>query len=225
MPGLLPCAGHYDALAKKAPSLEPIQLVPQLDHLANHGYGRQTNVRFGGHVGNRGECACSRRLPAGGAPADERDGRGGRQTLSQERVRNRGNGIRIQQKNLGAWGFRELGIINARGARRRVPLRCNERELRAKVAMGDRNAGVIGRRRDSGYSGHDLEGNPGVRQLLGFLAAARAEIRVAAHEPHHSLARARPRDQQLGQFGWWHERFGAWLALVNDFSGLGRPAQ
>jgi hypothetical protein len=60
---------------------------------------------------------------------------------------------------------------------------------------------------------------------LRFQAATREQIRIAAHQPHHRLARTRPGDQQLGQLGQGNSRFGGGLALVNNLSGLGGAVQ
>ena len=54
--------------------------------------------------------------------------------------------------------------------------------------MGHRDAGVGGHRDRGADAGHHLEGDAGLRQRQGLLAAAAEHERVAALEPHHDAA-------------------------------------
>ena len=93
-----------------------------------------------------------------------------------------------------------------RALRERLPAHAAGRVLGVEVTGDDadvlgvaagrhRDAGVRRGRDRAGDAGHDLEGDPGVDERLGLLAAAAEHERVAALEPHHPPARLRVLDQ------------------------------
>ena len=65
--------------------------------------------------------------------------------------------------------------------------------------------------------GHHLEGNAGVGQRLGFLAAAAENVGIAAFQPHHALPGARQPDQQSVDLGLGLTMVGGPLADIDSF--------
>ena len=66
------------------------------------------------------------------------------------------------------------------------------------VPVGGGNPGIGEAADAGGNAGHEAERNPGPGQGQGLFTAAAENARVPALEPEHTAARARKRDQALG---------------------------
>jgi len=100
-----------------------------------------------------------------------------------------------------------------------------KRELGGKLAVGQWHPCVTGPATREETPGTTSNGTPASGQLFRFLAAAPEEIRVAAQEPHHGLARARLGDEQLVQLFCRAGRPGSAVAIANEFSRPRRQPQ
>ena len=76
----------------------------------------------------------------------------------------------------------------------------NHRKAGAKIAMRERDTGIIRRGHDRRNAGHDFKRNFRRGEFLGFLAATAENVRVAALEPHDGVAFLGFGHQQLVQF-------------------------
>ena len=76
----------------------------------------------------------------------------------------------------------------------------NHRKAGAKIAMRERDTGIIRRGHDRRNAGHDFKRNFRRGEFLGFLAATAENVRVAALEPHDGVAFLCFGHQQLVQF-------------------------
>ena len=88
--------------------------------------------------------------------------------------------------------------------------------------MRDRNARVIRRRDDGRNARHHFKWNLRRRQSLCFLAAATENVGIAALEPDDAFARARPGDEQRGDFVLRHRHV---FSARDEFGGRRREAE
>ena len=74
-------------------------------------------------------------------------------------------------------------------------------ELRAMIAVRERNAGVVGHGGKRGHAGHDLKGDFASCKRSSFLAAATEHVGIAAFEAHDGFAFARFGDELFDDVG------------------------
>ena len=206
--------------------LEPVQFSAQLHHVADDGDGGRRNFFFRRKLRNCRQRAGDGFLPAGRAAMDDGHRRFRRHAVRDERFRPVGEIVHAHQHDLGAGDFGDLFVAQRRGCVRRIAVAGEDREAGAMLAVRERNARVIRRRHDGRNAGHDFERDFFRRELLGFLAAATENERVAALEPHDGFALAGAGEHEFGELFLREAAVALVVAARNDFGGRrGEPQQ
>ena len=135
-------------MPEERPPLEPIQLAPQLHHVANDRHCRGTDLGLGSDIGNGGQRALNGLRAAGRAAADQGHRGICRQPVADERVGDLADAVRAQHDDFGPRTFRHVRPINAVVSFRRVLVAGKKGKLGGKLAMSQRDPGVVGRRHE-----------------------------------------------------------------------------
>ena len=126
-------------------------------------------------------------LVAGGAPANHGDGGGGVHAVTDERVGNFADAVSAHHDDFCAGGFCHLPPINVRSFLGGIFMPCDERQLRGKFPMRQRNPSIIRHRHERRNSGHDFKIHARIGQFLCLLCASAKDIRVPAFQTHHNF--------------------------------------
>ncbi|MEJ7718148.1 MAG: hypothetical protein WKF31_09370 [Thermoleophilaceae bacterium] len=177
--------GDDHAATEQRAALDPRDGLAAGDHRADHGDGRRPQSGLRHTVGDVGENARHRPLPGQRAALDDRHRLLGRPTRGGEP---RGDQPKVLDPHIEherAREGRERGPVERRLGLLGVLVAGHQGHRGGLVAVGDRHAGVGGRRHPRRHAGHHLEGHARRGQRLGLLAAPTEHERIAALEAHH----------------------------------------
>jgi hypothetical protein len=219
--GLGPAAGYHDPAAGERPLLEPLELVAQPHDLANDDEGRGFHAGLGGLARQVAQRGGQHLLARRGAPVDDGRRRGGVHIVGDQVLGNDGQVGHAHVEDQRAFPAGQ-GLPVEGGVGLVVGLVAgDERHAARQAAVRYWDAGIRRRRDGRRDAGDDLEGDAGLDDLQGLLAAAAEDHGVAALEAHHPLALALAGlvDKELVDLGLRQGVLRGLLAHVDAFGG------
>src|SRR5437899_2181827 len=117
--------------------------------------------------------------------------------MRDESLSNVTDAIGAHHDYLCAGGFSDGWPINAGVFFGRVAMASDDGDAGTKVAMSERNSGVIRDGHERRDTRDNFEGNAGIGQLHCFFAAAAENVGIATFEANHRFAGASALDEQL----------------------------
>ena len=223
--GLGAGAGDDEGLPEKGLRLEPVELVPQSDHIADDEDGRWFELCLLDVVVSIAEGRDQGTLFRMGTPADQGSRCVGRTSVFHQTGRDVLQVLYAHEEDQRIDAGGETLPVDAGMGARGILVPCDDRERGGNLAVGDRDAGVFRYGDGACDAGHEFKGKAFFPQQQCFLATAAEHKRIAAFEARDGFSFCRQFGQQLADIFLFHRVVARCLADVDFFRIFAAPAQ